>query len=659
MDGWSTYPVELKGGLITNLSPLQHGINEPGSARVLRNYEPSTEGGYRRIKGYEKYDNATIPPYGDPVVQGSGQSGTNLQLANIYITPQVGDTFTIAGVTGTYTIAGGGITYNSANKTVDLTLTTSLDSSPADKAAITFTNTSDLITGVKYYNSGVIAVRNADYFYSTGSGWTRINTPSYGTVLIDGAAQTGTSLVVDGIATDSTPQVGDTFTINSVEKVYTIVSAVTVTSGSATFTITPALDSSPADNASVTFLSTDTSGGIIARFDEFNDNVSNTFLAIVNGTTAPIVYNGTTFELLYNAPADVLGAAHVQDYQDHLFYAKGKTLTFTAPFNYKDFSIANGAGSISLPSTITGLIVFRQQLIVFCEDEIHRVVGTSVADFQLLEITDDIGCIADGTVQEIGGDIMFLGPDGLRLLSATDRIGDFGIASVSRKIQPTFIDFDNTSNSYSSLVIRKKSQYRLLGYNAGFTKENAKGIIATQFSQQGGNEIDFAETRGINAYCCDSTYTGVNEFVLFANTEGYVYRLENNNSFDGENIPTTFATPHLPITDPRKRKTYYKIVAYIDPEGSVNFDLATVLDFDGAGIIQPQTISINNDTDPVSFYGTAIYGVGSYGGKLSFAFIKQLVGSSFNVSFVFRSNSADPPYTLDALTVEFEENDRR
>ena len=53
-DRWQTYPVEFEGGLITNLSPLQHGLKAPGSARVLRNYEPSVEGGYRRIKGFDK-----------------------------------------------------------------------------------------------------------------------------------------------------------------------------------------------------------------------------------------------------------------------------------------------------------------------------------------------------------------------------------------------------------------------------------------------------------------------------------------------------------------------------------------------------------------------------------------------------------------------------
>ena len=62
-DGWKTYPIEFKGGLVSNLSLLQQGINAPGSARILKNFEPSIQGGYRRVLGYAKYDSNIIPPY--------------------------------------------------------------------------------------------------------------------------------------------------------------------------------------------------------------------------------------------------------------------------------------------------------------------------------------------------------------------------------------------------------------------------------------------------------------------------------------------------------------------------------------------------------------------------------------------------------------------
>jgi hypothetical protein len=122
--GWQTFPVEMKGGLMSNISPLQQGINFPGSARLLVNFEPSVDGGYKRIEGYSKYSNNIVPVYGTPVVQGSGQTGTTLLIADIHATPAVNDSFTISGVTGTYTISA--VTFTNNAKTATLTISPAL-----------------------------------------------------------------------------------------------------------------------------------------------------------------------------------------------------------------------------------------------------------------------------------------------------------------------------------------------------------------------------------------------------------------------------------------------------------------------------------------------------------------------------------------------------
>ena len=658
VDRWQTYPVEFRGGLITNLSPLQQGVNAPGSARILRNFEPSIEGGYRRIEGYDKYDSNLIPPYGAPVVHGGSQTGTTLVIGNIHTTPEDGDTLTISGVTGTYTIASAGVTFDGTNNRATLTLTTSLDSSPANAASVTFTSTTSnyLALGVASWEDQAIVAKNDDVFSTTGSGYTHINVPNYGTVLVDGGSQTGTSLIVDGLT--SAPQAGDVFKIAGVDLVYTVTADATVTSGSATLTIDPALDSSPADDAALTFLSTSREGAVKTRFAKYNLTGTEK-VAIVDGTNAPALYDGSTFTVLNSAPTDVIGATHVVEFKKALFFGKGTTLTFTSPYADDSFSVANGSGTIDVGGVITGLFVFRQQLIIFTERHIQQLLGNTVADFNLQPITEDIGCIEGDTIQEIGGDIIFLGPDGLRLLSATERIGDFGLAAISKPIQKNMTNFIAANTSYTSTIIREKSQYRLLGYNNNIKQENAQGIIATQFAEQGGSGTGFAETRGIRAYVADSNYNATTEVVFFANDDGYLYQMESGNSFDGSNIQTTFATPHLPIQDPRVRKTFYKLFLYTDPQGSVNFDVSLKLDFDGQDVIQPTPISFANTTGVVGFYGTGTYGTISYGSKLQKLFEGQVIGSGFAVSFQFTSDNSDPPFSLDALTVEYGIHDRR
>jgi len=131
-DAWETFRIEFKGGLVTNLSPLQQAINAPGSARILRNYEPSIDGGYKRIQGYAKFDSAIMAPYGNPVVHGASQSGTTLIIGAIHTTPAAGDTLTIAGVSSNYTISG--VSFDATRNRATLTLTGALASSPANGA---------------------------------------------------------------------------------------------------------------------------------------------------------------------------------------------------------------------------------------------------------------------------------------------------------------------------------------------------------------------------------------------------------------------------------------------------------------------------------------------------------------------------------------------
>jgi hypothetical protein len=657
-DAWQTYPFEFKGGLISNLSPLQHGTQLPGSARILKNFEPSTEGGYRRIEGYAKYDDAFIPAYGLPKIQGSGQTGTIINIADISTAPVAGSTFTVAGVAGTYTIAIGGVTHDSVYNSATITLTTSLASSPADKAAITFTSHTGIVKGVAAWDSTVLAYRNGDIYRTTGTGFTKINIPSLGTVLVNGASQTGASLVVDGLT--GIPQIGDTFSIAGVEKVYTVLAIPTVTSTAATLSINPTLASSPADNAAITFLSTDRSTGVKLRFSKYNIAGVDKIVG-VDEFNKPFIWNNSTFITLYDAPADVIGAKFVIFHKNQMFFAKGESITFTAPYTDNDFSAAAGAGVINVGGVITGLIEFRESLIIFTDKTISQLTGNTLADFSLQPITKKVGCVATDTIQEIGGDVIFLGPEGLRLLGATDRVGDFNLGVVSKPIQSEMTSLISSSSSFSSCVIKQKSQYRIFGYNSNVSTSAAVGVLGTQTLGNETNVMSWGEIVGIKSYVADGDYVSQTETIVFAFEDGFVYKMEEGSSFNGSNILASFATPFVYINDARVRKTFYKMVLYTDPRGSLTTSVNLKLDFDDAGSIQPNTISISNDTGVVGFYGEIgnTYGVAKYGTRLKKQFETQMVGSGFSASLQFVSNGQNPPFSLDAATIEFSTHDRR
>lgn len=579
-DRWQTYPVPFTGGLMTNMTPLQQGTQFPGSAVVLRNFEPSTEGGYRRIEGYEKWDDAQV------------------------------------------------------------------------------TGSTALVRGVCEYQLYAIAAVGDAVYRSTGSGWTELTgstafPPSTATADVDGAVSASTTLVVDN--NSGTIKAGMVITGAG------IVGTVTVASLSDQNNLVMSSSQTIADNTSLTFteVSPNISGTGKVRFAKHHFGASKV-LIIVDGDDKPYKFDGTTFSQISTATSDQDGAEHVIEHKNHLFFAKDTTLSFSAPFSDTDFTAASGAGTIVFDNAITGLASFREQLIVFTKRTIFLIAGSSIADFQVQPVTRDIGAIQPDTVKEVGGDLMFLGPDGLRLLSATERNNDFGLGVVSKVIQPEIVDFTSKSTSFSSVVIREKSQYRLLGYNAAYTDNAARGIMGVQFAQQGGQGMAWAETRGINAYVAYSEYVDDEEFVLFANDDGYVYRMESGNSFDGNDIIATFKTPYMPITDPTTRKNLYKMKLFVDPQGSFECDINVDFDFNDADVVQPDTISINNTATTVSLYGTTTYGTGSYGGgNLKYVFDEQLVGSGFVAAFSFSSESTSPPFSLDSMVIQYGQYGRR
>ena len=422
-----------------------------------------------------------------------------------------------------------------------------------------------------------------------------------------------------------------------------------------------------------TAVSTNTNGGKV-NHAEFNFDGTDK-IVFVDGTSYPSIYNisnNTQTNLTAasaNINTDVLGAERVVIFKNTAFYTKENKLFFTAPSTVDNFAVADGAGTINLAHDTTGLVVFRDQLIVFTTDTVSRLTGSSSADFLLQPITENIGCIDGDTVQEVGGDIMYLAPDGLRLLSATDRIGDFALDIASDKIKEDASSFLSGVTSYSSIVFREKSQYRIFSYNTSIQSSSAKGLIATKKSSQGAEGIEWSTTKGIKANVIDSVYnlTNAAETVAFSGSDGYAYILNSGSTFDGSNIESIFQSAFMPINDPQIRKTFYKAVLFIDPEGTIDLDFDLKYDFESTtrnDTLQPSTIDITTPSSSlVSFFGGgtnfAASGGGTFGGILEKVYPVNVIGSGDTVALRITDTTSNPSFTLDTCVLEYKQNDRQ
>jgi len=194
-------------------------------------------------------------------------------------------------------------------------------------------------------------------------------------------------------------------------------------------------------------------------FERFNFD-GNDKLIVVDGANAPTVFN-TSFSATDVSTSSVSGSKFVVAFKNHMFYA-GKSTTkqevvFSEPFDEDGFDASDGAGSIKVDDTIVGLKVFRDNLFIFCENRIFKLGGSSSSDFAVVPVTRNIGCINGNTIQEFAGDLIFLGPDGLRTIAGTARIGDVELGTISSNVQPLFDRQIANSTKFESLVIPDKT----------------------------------------------------------------------------------------------------------------------------------------------------------------------------------------------------------
>ena len=396
------------------------------------------------------------------------------------------------------------------------------------------------------------------------------------------------------------------------------------------------------------------------KFDDFN--FSNTFKVImVDDVNQAATFDGTTYTLLNatGAPAD---PASVQIFRDHAFFAgmssTPQELVFSAPFNEADFSAANGAGSIKVDTTIVEIKSFRDSLFIFGTDRIYRLTGSSIANFVVEPVTRVLGCSDGFSVQEIGGDLLFLSPDGLRTIAATTRIGDIELGTITKPIQQRIQDigFDNLT----SLIVRNKSQYRLFYPTTAGAAADSRGILATLKRTSQGLGYEFADLKGMKPSATDTGFIGNTEYIMEGGFDGFVRIQEVGDTFDGENVVAVYRSPDLSLGDAGLRKLMQRVILNYEVEGTVDAQLRVRYDSDSRDVPQPVLYDIASPGG-IAIYGSSssTYGNAVYDSSGAPIFRRAIEGSGFLVAIRVNHDSSDNPFTLHSYQLEFTLGGRR
>ena len=343
-------------------------------------------------------------------------------------------------------------------------------------------------------------------------------------------------------------------------------------------------------------------------------------------------------------------AAGVEDNETTVYYS-----VHNDPNNFSGV----GAGAITISDTIVGIRGFRADLIVFCENSIHKLINIDDSqNVAIVSIAENVGCLSGYSIQEIGGDLVFLAPDGIRTVAGTARIGDVELGTVSKAIQPLLNDIARSVDSYviTSMVHRDKSQYRLFYTDTTLNENQQRGIIGTLRP----NGFEWSETRGIEVTGIGAAFNevGVEEH-FHGSTTGYVYVHDTGNSFDGSNILARFGTPDYDYGDLGTLKTLHYLKVSASSEGVVTPDVQVRFDYGSTDTPQPPNLFDLGTIDPPSLFGDAIFGTNIFGGAENPLIRIPLQGSGYSNNFTIISDDVKAPYTINGFYIDFIPSGRR
>ena len=398
------------------------------------------------------------------------------------------------------------------------------------------------------------------------------------------------------------------------------------------------------------------------HFERYNFD-GNEKIICVDGVNAPVIFN-TSMAAADVSDSSVAGATVVAAYRNHMFYG-GKSTTpqevvFSEPFDEDGFNSGQGAGSIKVDDTVVALKVFRDSLFIFCESRIFKLTGSSSSDFSVQPVTRNIGCINSFTVQEFAGDLIFLGPDGLRTVAATARIGDTELGTISKNIQTVFDENIKDAGAFDSVVIPDKTQYRIFFTKDGQGQSLSKGAICVLKKEA----FEFSETRGIQVACTDTFVESGDVIVLHGDTTGFIQRQESGNDFDGTAILGRYRSPDMSFGDSGIRKHMQRVIINYKPEADIDADLILRYDNEDTDSARPANYPLDT-ANVAAQYGSATYSTqGSatqfvYGGPTQPLVRQPVEGSGFSVALKVEDGGTTAPYSLKGFQLEYQLGARR
>lgn len=296
---------------------------------------------------------------------------------------------------------------------------------------------------------------------------------------------------------------------------------------------------------------------------------------------------------------------YIENHIGRIWTLTGNTLNFSvldtsvAGEHFNDFDTANNAGSIIIPTgkgdSGTGLYSLSNVLYVFQRRAIWALYGNSPANFELRNITNEVGMIDRRTLIEWGEVLAFLSDRGITLFDGSN------VKNISEGIINTYID--SWANKTTPSACLWENKYVLSFTESGESYNNR----AVYFDFITGT---FGALKDVPASVWSSWEGGTDTGQIYfgSSNQGTIYRWDIGGNDDGYEIETLYDTPSLGfaagVNDKAIKKFYLQQLAM----GDYSMDVTQLSDINADTI--PAQISLSPGDQ--ALYDVALYDVDTY-----------------------------------------------
>ena len=665
----ASVPVEVEytkfeGGLIQDFPAISF---PPGAMFAGSNYVAGTNGGYRKIDGYERYSGQPAPSDADYVYLEVTFSGT----------VSVGDTITgdVSGETGQVIVVGsdylditkasgtfveesfkvggvakGTITGVFANGEINALRVATAKAAAADvyrddisaPAGSGPVRGLGMLKGTTYCFRDNVGATAGLIFKPTVSGWEEVD------LYFELSFDTGVGEISDGdsitqLVTGATADV-KRVVLESGAWGSTAAGRLILDNIAGPFSAINDIQVSAATQVTSTSLATQITilpgGRYETRAYNFSGSLDTRRLYGCDGVNRGFEFDGDTYVPI-NTGMTTDTPEYVYTHKKQLFFSFKASSQNSGPGTPYEWTAISGAAEIAVGDDITGYLQLPgEALAILSRNSSHQLVGNSVDDIVLYIINEEIGCIPR-TAQNIGYAYCF-DDRGITKTSQSQDYGNFRLSTISRNIQPAI----NLMRQVvvASTVYRSDDQYRVYG-------SDGSGICMTIVD----GKFSFSNFLYPDAVSCsvsgeDSTGKDV-VFLGFAN--GMVCQANKGSSFDGEDIEAFIMLPFNNSKSPTMLKTYRKGIMEMSSEAYTAIKFST--NFGYGDLSLPESVVNNVGVSGVG----GVWDVSSWG---EFFYDTEVVnspsfrinGTSINMSITaYSKSSIDLGHKLDGIIVHY------